>query len=94
MKQIVKIGPVELYVEDVQKMLEENKYIVTYTKIYQIHFSQAQNRFYGSCIYTYDRKGGPGMTRRGRFYALPAAEVNRLVGCNLIREENRSEIPA
>lgn len=89
--EIVKIGPVELLEEEARKMYSENKYIVTYTKIYQIHFSQAQNRFYGSCIYTYDRKGGPGMTRRGRFYALPASEVNRLVGCPLVREENHPE---
>lgn len=91
---IVRIGPVELTLEDAQKMYEEKKYIVTYTKIFSIKYSQAQKRFYGLCMYTYDRKGGPGMTRRGRFYALPACEVNRLVGYNLILEENHEEISA
>ena len=80
--EIMKIGPVELTREEAEQIYTAGKYIVTYSKIYSVKFSPAQNRFYGSIVYA----GKGGMTRRGRHYIFPAEEVNRLVGCKLVRE--------
>ena len=80
MEKIVKIGNVELYESEAMRYYQENKYIVTYSHIYQLFYSAAQQKVYGNSIY-YCK----GMTRRGRFYIFDGAEVNRLVGANLVR---------
>jgi hypothetical protein len=78
---IVRIGNVELTEEQAFKLYEEKLYIVTYSKIYALHYSNAQKRVYESEIYR-----SPGMTRRGRFHKLTAADVNRLIGFKLVNE--------
>ena len=80
-KQIIKIGNVELYADEAYKLYSENYYIVTYSRIYQLHYSAAQKRVYGTEIY-YHR----GMCLRGRWHRYTAADVNRLVGKQLVNE--------
>ena len=76
---IVKIGNVELTMEEALKYYSEGKYIVTFSKIYQLFYSQAQKKVYGQVIYS-----SKGMTHRGRFFAYSGAEVNHLIGINLV----------
>lgn len=78
--QIVRIGNVELTPEEALQYYQEERYIVTYGSIYQLHYSAAQRTVYGSKIHT-----GKGMTRRGRFFAMKAGDVNRLVGYDLVK---------
>ena len=79
--EIIKIGRVELTKEDVQKLYEEKKYICTFSSIYQIHYSQAQQRFYGSKLFSI------GLAGRGRYYALTAKEINDICKKPLLRED-------
>ena len=84
--QIVKIGPVELTMDDAEKLYTSGeKYLVTFSKIYQIHFSQAQKTYYGSVVYSCAK--GANLAKRGRFHAFTAREVNNLLGYKLLNEE-------
>lgn len=74
-----RIGRVELTPEEAERYYLEEKYIVTYGCIYQLFYSTARKRVYGQVIYR-----SKGMTRRGRFFAMDAEAVNRLVGFNLV----------
>jgi len=78
---IVNIGNVELTESKVSKLYYDHKYIVTYSKIYTIEYSNAQKRFYGRAIYSHR-----GMAKRGRFHALTASEVNHLLGFDLLND--------
>lgn len=83
---IMKIGPVELTMQDAEQLYESGKkYLVTYSAIYQMMYSQAQKRYYGHCIYRPPIKGEH-LTRRGRFFAYTAADVNHLMGCKYVNE--------
>ena len=77
--EIIKIGNVELTKAQVENLHSNNRYIVTYSKIYTIEYSNAQKQYYGRPIFHY-----PGMAKRGRFHTMSAAEVNRLIGFNLL----------
>ena len=81
MTNIVKIGTVELTADEAFRLYENHKYIVTYSKIYQLFYSQAQQCVYGRPIYE-----SPGLARRGRFHTLTGAEINRLLGVQLVNE--------
>lgn len=81
-KQIIKIGSVELYEDEVQKLYEEKKYIATYSGVYQIFYSNAQKRFYGLKII--EEKG---IARRGRFYIMTAKEINKVLKKKILIEE-------
>ena len=84
--EIIKIGPVELSPNEAENLYNSGrKYLVTYTRIYQIHYSQAQRRFYGQEIFR--AKPGCNYARRGRFYAFTAKEVNDLIDFKLLNEE-------
>lgn len=84
---IVKIGPVELYEDEALRLYNEGKYIMTYSKIYQLHFGgKGYPRVYGTVIYNHPCVGGIGLARRGRYYKFDAAEVNNVLGFQLIRE--------
>lgn len=76
-----KIGPVEMSLEDACKCYQQNLYIVTYTKIYQVCYSAAyKDLYYGMVVYQLDRKKGEvGFSRRGRHYVCTAKEVNDLL---------------
>lgn len=78
---IVKIGRVELTLEDAERYYSERKYIVTYGCIYQLFYSTAKKTVYGKGIYKQ-----AGMTRKGRFFAMDAETVNHLVGFKLVNE--------
>jgi hypothetical protein len=78
-ENIQRIGNVELTFDEAFKLYQENKYIVTYSKIYQLFFSTAQNKVYGQVIY--NQKG---LARRGRFYAFSGEQVNNLVKAQLV----------
>jgi len=80
--EIIKIGSVELTKEEAEKLYESGKYIVTFSRIYQLHYSNAQKRVYGTEIYRQQ-----GMARRGRFYAMDAKTVNHLLGFALVNED-------
>ena len=81
----VKIGSVNLPEKQAEKLYSEGKYIVTYKKVYQLHYSAAQKRVYGSAIYTHT--GNPGLTAKGRFHAMSAQAVNDLVGFDLVNTQ-------
>ena len=84
---IVKIGPVELSPDEAEKLYYSGeKYIVTFSRIYQIHYSQAQRRFYGQEIFRAMPGPGNNYARRGRFYAFTAEKVNSLLGFKLLQE--------
>ena len=78
-ENIYTIGRTEITESDAWKIYEAGKYILNYSGVWQICYSQAQRRFYGMNVYNHK-----GMARRGRFYTLTGAEVNRLVGFNLL----------
>ena len=82
---IIKIGPVELSPQEAEKLYYSGeKYIVTFSRIYQIHYSQAQRRFYGQEIIR--ATPGNNYARRGRFHAYDAKDVNWLLGFKLLQE--------
>lgn len=55
------IGGVELLREEVEMMYSQKLYIVAYTGVYQILFSQAQDRYHGQKVYS-----EKGLSRRGQ----------------------------
>ena len=75
------IGGVELLREEVEMMYSQKLYIVAYTGVYQILFSQAQDRYLGQKVYS-----EKGLSRRGRFYTMTAPQVNELIGKDLLDE--------
>lgn len=80
MADVIKIGNVELTEEEAWRLYEKQLYIVTYSKIYQLHYSAAQQRVYGSQIYYQ-----PGLAQRSRFHAMSAEAVNRLLKFDLVK---------
>ena len=84
--EIVKIGNVELTKEEAQEIYSEGKYICSYTGIFQINYSQAQQRFYGQKVIDYK-----GYAQRGRFYIQSASQINKVLGQKILREEKINE---
>lgn len=80
--EIIKIGGVELYESEVQKLYEQNKYIVTYGGVYQIFYSTAQKRFYGQKVINQN-----GIAAKGRFYTMDAKTINHILGEKFLNEE-------
>lgn len=85
MEKIMKIGSVELTEAEAARLYADGKYILTYSKVYQIHYSVAQGCYYGTVIYSKPTRGGCGFTRRGRFFAMSAREINEAIGVELLR---------
>ena len=79
--KIVKFGTLALEEEKVAKLYEEKKYICTHKAIYQIMYSNAQCRFYGSKLFSI------GLAVKGRYHAMTAAEINKIQGQDLLRED-------
>lgn len=77
-----KAGRVELTKEDAERIYTNKQYICTSTAIWQPHYSQAQGMIYFTKIADYK-----GLARRGRFYALTAAEINNVMGFEYLRED-------
>lgn len=76
-----KVGTVELSRAEMADLCDNEKYIVSGRKIYQINYSAAQNDYTYQCLYT----TLDSMTGRGRFYKMTAAEVNYQLGFDLLR---------
>lgn len=76
-KEIVKIGSVELYRDEAEKLYSENKYILTSTAVYKIMYSTAQCMFYGQKVYW---EKGARFCKRGRYFIFDGAHVNRAIG--------------
>lgn len=74
--KIIKIGGVELTEQEAQQLFNDRRFIVTYGKIYDITYRNGS--FHGKEIYK-----SKGMTRRGRYFALTADQINNLVGFKL-----------
>lgn len=79
--EIVKIGNVELTSGEAEKIYQEQKYVCSYTGIFQIFYSQAQKTFYGQKVINYK-----GYARRGRFYIQSAKEINHVLGQKILNE--------
>lgn len=80
-QNFVKIGTIKLTEDEAWKLYEQQKYIVTCSKIYQLHYSNAQQQVYGTTIYSQK-----GMLKRGRFRTLSGKEVNDFLGKQLVNE--------
>lgn len=78
MEKIYKAGRTELGEKEVKSYYEEKKFICNGLGIYQIFYSSAQQDFYLSKIHHAKIAG------RGRFYALTAAEVNHILGAEVL----------
>jgi hypothetical protein len=83
--KIVKIGNVELTENEARNVLNNGKYIVTYSKVYQLHCSDANETIYGSVVYNRPTSGGVGLVKRGCFITASADHVNQLIGVQLLR---------
>ena len=80
---LVKIGSVTLFPEEAEEVYQDGKYIVTGTKIYQVNYSNAQQKYYGQQIYANPK--GQRLTRRDRYYVYTAEQVNHLLGVDWVK---------
>ena len=80
MREYIKIGPVELFIEDAEKLYNEKKYILTSSKVYAICYSKCIG-YYSAQIH---HKPKAGYTRPGRFHAIDAKTVNDILGFELL----------
>ena len=67
---------------NIEQAYNNKKYIVSYDKVYQPMYSQAQGQFYAIPVYT--SKGN--MTLRGRYFHMTGQAVNHLIGYELLAE--------
>ena len=74
-------GGAELLREEAEMMYSRKLYIVAYTGVYRILFSQAQDRYRGQKVYS-----EKGLSRRGRSCTMTAPQVNELIGKDLSDE--------
>jgi hypothetical protein len=79
MANIIKAGFVELTEEEAFYIYQSGKYVVSYSGIYQPHYSNAQKTVYFSKVCSQK-----GLARHGRFYVLDAAFINKLLGYELL----------
>lgn len=81
-----KIGNIELYDQEIKEyLLKGCKYIVTYKKVYQIKQFNCKPGFvpfHGLLVFN----SLDPLTRRGRYYAMTAKQVNNLIGIELLGE--------
>ena len=82
MKKIIRIGKVELYEEEAAKIYSEGKYIITCSRVYAVHYSNAVG-YYGSELHYKPRAR---YTRPGRFFTLTAKQINDVLGFSLLNE--------
>ena len=78
MEKIYKIFNVELTENDCEKIMIEKKYIVTYSRVIQLHYS-VNAGYYGTELYYHK-----GLARKGRFHLLDCNDINRLIGFDLV----------
>lgn len=75
---IVRIGTVELTEEEAEQIQRSGKYIVTYSRIFQVCYSLAAG-WYGHELYYQ-----PKMAKRGRFHVMTGAAINKMLGFQLL----------
>lgn len=81
MEKIIKAGSVELTEAEAFQIYEKNKYIVSYSGIFQPFYSNAQRTTYFNKI-----SNIKGLARRGRFYIMDGATINHILGYKLLIE--------
>jgi len=74
---------------NIEKAYNNKKYIVTYDKVYQPHYSQAQGQFYMFPVYELPYKpnvkqGNLPLIGRGRFVHYTGDQVNKLIRIDLL----------
>jgi hypothetical protein len=71
----------ELTQEELKEFyIKNNIYICQYKTIYQIYYSQAQQKYYFEKIRHYDEP----LSQHGRFYAINAKTLNSWVGFEIV----------
>lgn len=85
MFKIVKIGNVELLEREAKDFFHNNKFIVTYSKIYSVNYSEAQKSYYGAVVYSKPANDGIGLATRGRWFCTDASGVNNLLNFELLK---------
>lgn len=75
----MKIGKIQINDAEARKIYESEQYIVTYGRVYQLHYSQASGMVYGNPIYQ-----TPGLSKRDTWQRMTARQVNSLVGFKLL----------
>lgn len=78
---ILKIAGAELTRGEAARIYENNLFIVNGRGVWQVHYSNAQQTFYGQNII---RRSG--LTKRGRFHVMDGKAVNRLIGAAVVWE--------
>lgn len=78
---ILKIAGAEFTRDEAMRIYQNNLFIVNGRGVWQVHYSTAQRTYYGQNII---RRSG--LTKRGRFHVMDAAEVNRLIGAAVVWE--------
>ena len=87
---MVKIGKIELSENEANDLyFSGKKYIVAYRKVYALEWCSNyvdDNGHYGGAYAReiYYHNGEMPLTKRGRFFAKTAAEVNKLIGKDLL----------
>lgn len=92
MNDIIKIGNIELTNAEANDLyFNNNRYIVTFRTVYQLHWCEnyinsdgSKGGVYGTKVY-YAQSDLP-LTKRGRWIATNAIHVNKLIGANIFRE--------
>lgn len=79
MKVDYKIGGVELTEKEVAEIYESEKYIVSYSGVYQVKYSNAQQRY--TNFHVIREKG---IVSRGRFHVLTGKQINDILGKEIL----------
>ena len=80
-----KAGSIELTEAEVNEYYNNGQiYLVSYRKVFQIFWSNAQGRFYFPVVYHHS--GDLPLTKRGHFFAMNAKGVNGLIDHPLFNE--------
>lgn len=77
----VAFGNLSLDERNVAKIYNDGKYVVTYSGVYQVHYSSSQNLYYGVKIIEYT-----GIVKRGTYAILSAKEINEFIGKKILNE--------
>lgn len=75
----VKVATVELTRGEAERIHAAGLFVVNGRGVWQIDYSTAQNTFCGRLIVH-----AAGLTKRGRFYVMDAAAVNKLLGAEIV----------
>lgn len=78
-KVFVVADNVGLYEEEAQKIIDEGKYILKYSSVHKVMYSEKRG-YYSKCLCRVSiPRGDVGLVRRGRFFALKKEEIISLL---------------